>query len=216
MAERPFIEDVAHFVRTSPYVTLAKPRSALAYVTRQLELGEDGAAALKGYPALQIEPLEFFYTCLSSLGVLDLGFFETLLFELNWRGAVWGAWLALIEPRPEFRAPLLSIQSRVPTYNRWLVDCALGVVEGRPPGPEQEAFTALAERVRRLLAPIPRPVGRIRRMPTEMEGVMMAQEQAYIRRCYVAQGADAALAMVPGTLIGVYAQDYRRWLRSGR
>ncbi|MDB4927658.1 MAG: hypothetical protein JWM10_142 [Myxococcaceae bacterium] len=216
MTEGPWVEDVAHFLRMSPYLTLARPAGALRYLKRQLELAEGCDAALWEYPALQIEPLEFFYTCARSLGVLDRGFFEALLFELTWRGVVWGAWLAMIEPRPEFRAPLLSVQSRVPAYNRWIVDCAVCAIEDRSPEPNQHDFTALVKRVRQLLAPIPRPVGRIRRMPTTEEYAAMAQEQARIRRCYAAEGADAALAMIPGTLIGFYTQDYRRWLRTSQ
>ncbi len=216
MTEGPYTEDVAHFLRESPYLALAKPASALRHLRRQLEAGEECAAALAEYPVLQIEPLEFFYTCLRSLGVLDQGFFETLLSELTWRGVVWGAWLAMIEPRTEFLAPLLSVQSRVPEYNRWIVDGAVCEIERRSPRPDQQDFMALAKRVRQLLALVPRPVGRIRRMPTTEEGATMAQERDRIRRCYAAEGADAALAMIPGTLAGFYAQDYRQWLRTGQ
>jgi len=121
MTERPFPADVAHFVATSPYQRLMKPVSAIAYLKRQLEAGEECADALRAYPALQIEPLEFFYTCLRNLSVLDDGMFESLLGEMSWRGVVWGAWLAMLEPRQEFRGPLLAVHARRLEHNHWIV-----------------------------------------------------------------------------------------------
>ncbi len=216
MTERPYREDVAHFLRASRYLVMAKPASALRHLKWQLEAGEECAAALGDYPALQIEPLEFFYTCLRNLGVLNRGFFEMLLFELTWRGVVWGAWLAMLEPREEFLAPLLSVRNKVSGHKQWIVDCAVCAIEGRAAAPGDEEFMIQAERVRRLLAPIPRPMGRLRRMPTLEERTTLDEERERIRRCYKAEGVDAARAKLPGTLVGYYAQDYPRWLRSLR
>ncbi|MBN8611640.1 MAG: hypothetical protein J0L92_13690 [Deltaproteobacteria bacterium] len=65
-----------------------KPASAIAYLQRQLEAGEECADALRAYPVIQIEPLELFYACLFNLSVLDDGLFESLLGETSWRGVV--------------------------------------------------------------------------------------------------------------------------------
>jgi hypothetical protein len=51
-------------------------------------------------------------------------------------------------------------------------------------------------------------------MPTAQERAIMERERKSIQRCYAAEGTAAALAMIPGTLVGFYAQDYRRWRRS--
>jgi hypothetical protein len=81
-----FKPDVAHFVAGSPYLELSEPTRALRFLSRHVEAGEECVAALAGYPALSIEPLQFFYVCLRSLGALDVAFVESLLTEQSWRG----------------------------------------------------------------------------------------------------------------------------------
>lgn len=206
-------EDVGYFVRTSPYRALAKPAPAAAFLRRKVEAGEECKLALSGYPAVRAEPLDFFYSCLRSLGALDQAFFEGLLFEQTWRGVVWGAWLAMLAPAEAFAAPLRAVGPRCPE-NEWLVDCAVRTIEGRAPAPVHGPVAELAARCRRLLEGIPRPVVRLRLAPSGAEVARMALEREQIASVYARSGAEAARRCLQGTLVAFYAQDHVRWTRS--
>lgn len=210
---RYFGEDIAYFVRTSPYLALSKPRGAVSFLMRRIEHAEECLPALRAYPHLRIEPLEFFYTCVRSLGALDLPFFEALLLEHSWRGAVWASWLAMLEPGYIFVEALRKASGKYP-HNDWLVNCAISTIEERALAPEHEAFVTLAERCRQALKVVPRPLVPIRSEPTGAELSLMDLEREHIRLRYKAMGAEAALLSMRGTLVGFYAQDYLRWLRS--
>ena len=205
--------DVAYFVQTSPYLQLAKPRAAERFLKRQVEAAEECASTLRAYPDVHIEPLSFAYTCLRSLGALDRAFFEALLGDHTWRGVVWGAWLSLLDPREEHREALRAAGPRWPK-NAWIVACALAALDGRAAETESAEVMALAARLRRSLHGVRRPVVPLRREPTEEERARMERERESIRLTYAARGAEAALGALPGTLVGLYAQDYVRWVRS--
>ena len=206
-------KDVAYFVSSSPYLALAKPRGAVSFLMRQVDFADECALALRAYPSVLVEPLEFCYTCLRSLGALDLPFFEALLLEHTWRGAVWASWLAMLEPSEAFVGALRRAGGRYP-HNEWLVDCAISTIEGRAPAPEHETFVKLALRCRVALKAVGRPALPLRREPTETEISLMNLEREHIRFCYKSRGSEAALQSIRGTLVGFYAQDYLRWLRS--
>jgi hypothetical protein len=208
-----YSEDVAYFVRTSPYLTLAKPHSATSFLLRQVEAAEECLLTLRAYPDIFVEPLSFLYTCLRSLGALVQAFFEALVHDHTWRGVVWGAWLAMLEPRAEFGDALHSARPTC-SKNEWLVDCALSTITGQAPGAEYEPILALAQRYRRCLDGVSRPAVRLRSEPTAAEVTQMEWERARIRSVYAKAGADAALRCLPGTLVGFYAMDYVRWVRS--
>ena len=206
--------DVAYFVHASPYLALAKPSSAVAFLRRHVEAAEELAPVLRAYPGVRIEPLDFFYVCLRSLGALDQTFFEALLRDHTWRGVVWGAWLAMLDPRDTLVDPLRAAGPRWP-HNEWLVDCAIATIGGKTPAPPLEAVMALAARCRRSLDGVPRPVVRLRPEPTDQQISAMEWERRCVRSAYVRLGAEAALRCLPGTLVGFYAVDYPRWVRSG-
>jgi len=211
--QRYFGPDIAYFVQHSPYFALARPGSAVRFVKQQAEAGEECCLALHAYPFLHIEPLEFFYTCLRNLGALDQALLEALC-GLTWRGVVWGAWLAMLEPRSEFVGPLRA--ARPNPYNDWLVDCAISVIEQRAPPPQHEVFVELAARCRRCLDGVPRPVVLLRLEPTASEIARIERERDHVRSVYAEAGTNAALRCIPGTLAGNYALDYVRWVRSAR
>ena len=207
---RHFSEDVAHFVRTSPYLALAKPASAARFLQGQLQAAEECAAALTAYPGVRIEPLEFFYTCLRSLGALDLPFFEALMSEHSWRGVVWGAWLATLEPSTQFLPALVGASNRWPV-NDWLVRVAIASVREEVATDGGELVLAMARRCRELLREVKRPSVRLRRQPTEAEVAQMDREREQVRSTYGSLGAAAARAAMSGTLVGFYAEDYLTW-----
>lgn len=206
-------EDIAYFVRTSPYLALAKPGRAVSFLQRRAEAAEECLPALRAYPALRIEPLDFFYTCLRSLAVLDGAFFEALVRDHTWRGAVWGSWLAMLDPRAEFLEPLRAAGPRCPE-NAWLVDCAVATIEGRAAGVPGQAVADLGARCRRSLLGVPRPAVRIRRAPTAADLLQMAEERRRIQSAYTEAGTDAARRVLTGTLVHWYAMDHERWSRS--
>ena len=207
---RPYSEDVAYFVATSPYLQLSKRAKAEPFLSRAVEAAEECRSTLAAYPRVQIEALEFFYTCLRSLGALDSPFIEALLSQHNWRGAVWGAWLAILEPAPHFLPAVSEARGRWP-HNDWLVECAFSAIQGASPPPEQDAILRLAARCRELLRDVARPVTQLRRAPTEAEVAQMNEEQERVRAAYASGGAEAARAVLPGTLLEFYGQDYPTW-----
>lgn len=208
-------EDVGYFVRTSPYLVLARPGSAARFLAGQVLAGEECAAALRAYPRLRVEPLSFFYVCLQSLGALDQPFFEALVAEHTFRGVVWGSFLALLRPSASFLGPLRAAGSRVPR-NAWLVACAAATIEGRAPDLEHAEVAGLAARCRGLLEGIPRPVVPLRPYPSAAALAQMERERERVRACYRRGGVDAARAAIRGTLVGSYAQDYAQWVRTRR
>jgi len=210
---RPYSEDVAYFVRTSPYLTLAKPESAVAFLRRQVDSGREGLQMLRQYPQAPVEPLGFFYNCLRSLGALDQAFFEALTQHQNFRGVVWGAWLAMLDPQPGFSEPLRAAGPNCPE-NEWLVACAISVIEGRSVPSPHEEIVLLAGQCRALLEGIPRPYVPLRREPTEDEVAQIARERAIIRSAYAARGAAGAQEAMVGTLAAYYAQEYPEWVKS--
>ncbi|APR85790.1 Hypothetical protein A7982_11139 [Minicystis rosea] len=206
-------KDVAHLLHGSPYLTLAKPRGAVRLLQREVEIGERWVATLRQFPAVRVEPLEFHYRCLRNLGALDPTFFEMLVGDHGWRGVVWGSFLAMLEPRARFLGPLQRELGRWP-INDWIVEHAVATLEGRAPR-EHEDVVALVARLREVLHGVPRPAIPLRCAPTAAQMEQMRHEQEHIRTVYAEEGTDAALAAIPGTLMGYYVQDYLRWARAG-
>jgi len=201
-------------VRNSPYLRLAKPRGAESFLRRQVSLAEECLPALADYPRVLVEPLEFFYACLRSLGALTAPLIEALVRDCNWRGAVWGAWLAILEPRDEFLAALESARGRWP-HNDWLIQSAIAAVRGQPSSAEHAAVLELGARCRELLRDVKRPVVPLRREPTEIQIAQMNREREIVRAAYAAGGSDAARAALPGTLLAYYADDHATWAARG-
>jgi len=208
---RYYREDVAYFVRTSPYLQLATPSAAERFLSLQLSAAADCGADLAQYPRILSEPLDFFYQCLRSLGALDVPFLQALLTDHDWRGAVWGAWLALLELDPDFVPTLTAASNRWP-QNDWLVQCALATIQGAAAPPESETVVQLAAQYRALLRGIARPVTRIRSEPTPQQSAQMDAERASIRAAYAQGGADAARLALRGSLAELYSQDYPTWI----
>lgn len=204
--------DVAHFLARSPYLQLAG-RGAEGFVRRQLAAAEECRAALQEYPVVRIEPLAFAETCLRNLGALDLPFLCSLLEEHTWRGVVWAAWLALLDPRAEFDGALRA--AKPPAPSQWIVDCAVAEVERRSLPVEHLSFVALARRYRECLHPIRRPVVRLRAAPTKDQQHRLEREVETIRRVYKTEGLEAAMRHTEGSLTRYYAMSYEEWLRAG-
>jgi len=175
-----------------------------------VSLADECLPALADYPRVLIEPLEFFYTCLRSLGALTPFLIEALVHDHNWRGAVWGAWLTILEPRPQFLPALEGARGSWP-HNDWLVQCAVAAVRGEPPPAEHLPILELGLRCRDLLRDVKRPVTSLRSEPTDVQVAQMNREREVVRAAYAAGGSDAARAAMSGTLVAYYTEGYETW-----
>lgn len=209
-----YSEDVLALLRRSPWLTLARARTALPFLVRRVEAGEECRAALRSYPRIQIEPLEFHYTCARNLAALDEPFVETLIADFGWRGAVWASWLALLEPRAELGPALRAAAGRYPE-NDWLVRCAIDAVTGRPPSADAREFLVVANAFGRQVSGTARLRTPLRPAPTPSQLVRMQAEREHIRSVYRRLGADAARAASAGTSCRYYALEYPEWLKLG-
>jgi hypothetical protein len=171
---------------------------------------EECFTPLADYPHVLVEPLEFFYTCLRSLGALDVPLIETLVRDCYWRGFVWAAWLTILEPREQFLPALSSASGRWP-YNDWLGQCAVAAVRAQPTICAHEPILALGARCRELLRGVKRPATPLRSEPTNEQVAQMNRERELVRTTYVGGGAEAARAVLRGTLLEYYTEDYRTW-----
>lgn len=210
-----YSEDLFYLIGRGSYLRLAKLRSAMFFLAHHLDAGRECIDTLRAYPKLRIEALEFHYACLLSLGALDDALLGDLVEHCNWRGVVWGAWLAVLEPRSSFIAPLEVAKFRV-THNRWLVEAALAVVRGLPPAPELREFVELAEAFRAVLEVAERPRVRLRRTPGPSEQRQLEGERERVALAYRAGGAEAARAALAGTLLEVYLMPYPQWVQRTR
>lgn len=212
MRRPPYQPDVSQFVARSPYLQLAGRRAA-TFVADHVAAAAECHDALRDYPAVRIEPLHFAEACLHSLGALDLPFLRCMTEQCTWRGIVWAAWLALLEPRREFGPILRGVKPR--PENEWLVTCALAEIEGLTQRDEWQAFVAQAMLYREMLRPILRPRVPLRTAPTDSQVVRIEQERQLIRRVYQSEGLHAARCRMQGTLTAYYAMPYPRWVAAG-
>lgn len=206
-------DDVLHFVRSSPYVSLMHAGSAASFVRRQVEAAEECATALHQYPGLEVEPLWFSYACLRSLGVCDARFFSCLMSNCSWRGVVWGSWLGIISPKPFMVPVLVAALPRASPRNVGLVRCAVSVTQGSDPDPAFLDFASVGQRLRTALFGValrPRPV---RLTPGEDLRQRLDAERERVRQAYRAGGVESARAAARGTLVAEYALDYPAWSR---
>ena len=205
-----FADDIFYLIRSSPYLQLSRERSAHSFLQRQADAGEECKETLASYPQIRIEALDFFYTCLQSLGAPNRELIHDLLRCGSWRGVVWGTWLALLAPHHHFAEELRRVEAQFPEQ-KWLIACALAEIEGQsPPLPE---FSHTVHRIRICLAPIPRPSIELRQGPSVEQLATMERERKSMRELYRRMGADAVRKALPSTLLATYFDDLDVWRR---
>lgn len=204
-----FERDVWFLINQGPYIKLASESSGMPLLRRARRLTEDYDKALLGYPAVRCEPLDFLYVCLANLGALNRDLFRDFVFECNWRGIVWGAWLAALSPCTEYCTDLRKARPVAPK-NQWIVDVALASFESGAPISEA---VACVQHIREALARLPKPKVSLRRAPDQTELVRLAQERSAMLGHYRAGGAASVLAHLPGTLLSNFLPDYPSWHR---
>jgi hypothetical protein len=185
-------DDVLRLIRPLPYMQMMGEHGGLRLLRRQAWKIEAWGEFLPQYRTVLCEPLDFAYQYLRCFGALDTLLLKDLLlsWQFTWRGVVIGAWLAALEPRAEFRELLLQARPLAP-HNEWVVDLAVAAIDAtRPPG-MAEHLDAM-DKIRRVLAPIPRPAIKLRRYDRTQSPVY-AEEARLIGEIYRTQGTDAAL-----------------------
>ncbi len=209
------VDDVAHFVMGAPYLTLARPRSAIAFLERVLRLRSECFTGLETYPALQVEPLEFFYVTARSLAMLDAASLEVMTTKLTWRGVVWGGWLALMRPMPEFMQSLVRAHADRASNLTW-VRCAIALLEGRPPPAPLAAEAALAACVREGVSKMRIEQTPLRTVPVGAARETIEEERRVVREAYQRGGAERAREALLDTQLHELTMPYERWVRATR
>ena len=214
MGTHYFDSDLLYLIRRGSVMRLAKPRSAMVWLRAQVEAGHDCADALRDYPSLRIEALEFHYACLLSLGALDEHLIRDLASkELGWQGVVWGAFLVALEPREAFAPPLRAVADAVP-HNRWLVSFALDRIAGRASQGELAPFARSVHGLRASLELAARPQVSLRVTPLAGEAETIAREREAVTAAYRRRGLVAAQTALVGTRLATYLLSYPEWVHS--
>jgi hypothetical protein len=156
------------------------------------------------YGSVRCEPLDFLYVYLQCVAAFDDLLLLDLLheYEPRWRGIFVGSWLAALAPRAQYHDELVKARPFAHQPDRpnaqWAVDLALAAITGEPPPPPELAEDhAVLAKIRAVLASLPKPIVRLRRMPEIGEEDMAAA--ALILDRYRREGMESARATLAGT-----------------
>ena len=188
-------DDIVHLVGSIPYVRLMRPGSALALLRRQAAAIDMWGEFLPKHRTVLCERLDFAYVYLRCLGALDTLLLQDLLDHFTWRGIVWGACLASLDPKPEFRDLLIAARQRSDRV-QWIVDLAIAAIDGAAPQDLAEHLGLIA-RIRAALAPIPKPATAFMRTD-RTQYRELARDAETLRRIYHEQGSEAASTFLGG------------------
>jgi hypothetical protein len=206
-------QDVIYLIQRGPVVSLSRIGTATAYLKHILQIGSEMAPMLALFPKERMEELEFFYACLTGLGVLNEQVLSDLVNHFSWRGVVWGCWLSSLQPTPSHLEVLSKIEMELPD-NQWLIDLALSVNRGEEPHPDHAEVVDLIDQCCTLIEGLPRPKTPMRPAPNETELIVMEQERERIRQLYRAHGADAAREFIGKTQSHRHFMAHERWRES--
>jgi hypothetical protein len=128
----------------------------------------------------------------------------------TWRGVVWGGWLALMMPRPEF-VEVLERAEPPRLSNLWAVECALYLLAERTPPGDLAAVNALAARVRDAVSALRIERRPLRRLPDAANVAILEKERRLVRAAYRAHGAETALPILRLTRLYELTMPYPDW-----
>lgn len=191
-------DDVIRLFYAIPYLTLSRP-SALSLLEEMARDGAELKHVLALYPRVLYEPLDLHYSCLRVTAALTDELVDELTTSYTWRGVVWAAWAVALRPEARFAPYLRNGRARAPR-NTWIVDVALAEIE-RSECHAYAEHQALIRAVRSLLEDLPRPVVRLRQLPTGSQLVEVEAARRDVRETYRARGVDAALARISGSIL---------------
>jgi hypothetical protein len=190
--------DVVRLVRGVEVRRLSSASQGLWLLRRHVRALEGWREFIPMYGSVRCEPLDFLYTYLQCVAAFDDLLLLDLLHEypVRWRGILIGSWLAALAPRARYHDELVKLRPLEYEHHQWAVNVALAAITGEPP-PELAEHHALLAKIRAVLASLPKPVVRLRRMPEIGEEDMAAAALIYDR--YRVEGAESARATIAGT-----------------
>ena len=194
--------DVVRLVRNINYMRLLRPSGGLWLLRRHVRALENCRDFIPLYGSVRCEPLDFLYVYLQCVAAFDdLMLLDLLNEHPRWLNILLGSWIAALAPRAQYHDELVKARPFAFDPDRantqWVVDMALAAITGEPP-PELAEHHALLGKVRAVLASLPKPIVRLRRLPTDGREVEIA-ELMLIQDRYRTQGAEAAHATIAGT-----------------
>jgi hypothetical protein len=210
--------DVQRLIGGVALICRYHPSSALWLLRRQVQKLEAWQEFIPLYGSVRCEPLDFLYVYLQCVAALD----DLVLLDLlnehypRWRCILVASWLAALAPRAQYHDELVKARPFAQHPERpsaqWAVDLALAAISGEPP-PELAEHHALLAKVRAVLAPLPKPVVRLRPIPSgrreeEIAELMLIQDR------YRREGAEAAHATISGTLLRAVTPGLSDWKKA--
>lgn len=196
----------------APYIDISN-RRLLGLLQKTENTANSYRKLLARFPEILCESLEFLYQCRIGVDALNVELLSDYLFASSWREANWGAWLAMLSPQHDYRAPLLSKRESLPNGTD-IIDLAVASIDGTTPVRLQRHFES-SMRLRGLLAEIKPMQVRLRLWPTEAQEAEFNREVELIRAAYRLHGLDAALLQMRQGIVGYYGQSYRTWVERG-
>jgi len=195
-------DDAYRLLRDVPVMNLLRPSAGLYLLRRHVQNLEAWRDFVPLYGSVRCAPLDFLYTYLQCVAALD----DLLLLDLlhayhpHWRCVLIGSWIAALAPRAQYHDELVKARpfAHHPerTNAQWAVDLALAAITGKPP-PELAEHHDLLAQIRAVLASLPKPVVRLRRIPAR--GEEDAAERMLIEERYRREGVEAARATIAGS-----------------
>lgn len=192
MTSIPFYleSDVARLVLDIPYTRFMKSGGALTYWSSLCTDARELASVLHDFPRTKYAPLEPLYVCARAVASLDEHLVKDLTTHWTWKGVVYAAFFCSLKPEKRYRSYLLRARDLVP-HNQWLVDLAIGEIDGVPIdgyAPHQECLQRLRHIIERIHATnIP-----LRRGPQRDELPMLSAAKRAIAEAYRRGGVPAA------------------------
>jgi regulator of replication initiation timing len=201
-------DDIRSLMQGAPYLQMSN-RGLLRLLEETVQVGRKYERELRQYPEVQIEPLDFFYQCRRNIDAMNSHLLRDLLFWLSWREANWGAWLAMLAPRPEYFW-IVANQGTVHPEGKDLRDLTLSMMTGQVPDHLKEHH-ALALELRKMIEPLPSQPRRLRENLKESQDKSYRAELDAVRKAYREGGLEKALPLTRQGLLGHFGQDYWAW-----
>ncbi|MCO7222677.1 hypothetical protein [Pleionea sp. CnH1-48] len=208
--------DFGELFSSAYYLELMNENRAIGFLEHELAKIQGYSKYIDKYPGIACEPLEFLYCCSKSVCNINELLLQDLL-SFNWRGVIWGAWIALITPynRDYFLAHLEKLDD-VHEKQEWLVNLALEHIKGRD---SEHPVYCYAEEIRAALSQMEKVTIPLRKYPSLREEVEYTDKQNECRAIYHAEGADAAIEFLNSSPKFEWELSYRQWrltLKSAR
>jgi len=204
--------DSFRLMQGAPYISISNG-GLLGLLHRTENAASSYRKFLAKFPEILCEPLEFLYQCRIGVDTLNVELLSDFLFTSSWREANWGAWLAMLSPRHEYRALLRSKRESLP-HGTDIIDLAVASVDGGAPERLQRHFES-SLRLRDLLSDVQPMQVPLRLWPTEAQEAQFNCEVELIREAYRTHGHDAASHRMRQGIVGYYGESYRTWVGRG-